>query len=112
LKKNLILLLGLMLVLAGCNNLPGDYTPIGEIVRNPGRFEGEPVTVRGEVVGVTSIPLIKFKCYTLSDKTGKIVVMTEGNLPSLEETVAIKAQVKTAAILDGQDFGLRLVEIE
>jgi len=112
LRKNLVLLFALLLTLTGCDNLPFSNTPIGEIVRSPGRFEGEPVRVRGEVTSVTKIPLVDFKSYTLRDDSGEILVLTEGALPGIEETVAIKAQVKTTAILDGQSFGLRLVEVE
>jgi len=112
LRKYLLLLFALLLTLSGCDNLPFGYTPLGEIARTPGRFEGKPVKVRGEVVSITKIPLVEFKSYTLRDETGEILVLTEGDLPPLEETVAIKAQVKTMAIFDDQSFGLRLVEIE
>jgi hypothetical protein len=107
-----ILLFGLLLLLAGCDYLPFGYTPIGEILEGPGRFEGEPVKVRGEVVEITKIPLIKSKSYLLRDDTGTILVMTEGSLPALNKTIAVRAEVKTVAILDDQSFGLRLVEIE
>jgi hypothetical protein len=110
--KKLVLLFGLMLTLAGCDYLPFGYTPIGEIVSSPGRFEGEPVKVRGEVVAVTKVPLIELKSYTLRDETGEILVLTDENLPTLNKTIAVKAQVKTMAIIDEQSFGLRLEEIE
>jgi len=111
-RKTLLLLFALLLPLSGCNHLPSGYTPIGEIVRSPGRFEAEPVKVRGEVVTISKIPLIDFKSYVLRDETGEILVLTEGDLPPLEETITIKAQVKTMAIFDDQSFGLRLVELE
>ena len=59
-KKSLFLLFALLLPLSGCNHLPSDGTPIGEIVRSPGRFEAEPVKVRGEVVTISKIPLISY----------------------------------------------------
>jgi len=111
-RKKSILLLGLLLLLAGCDYLPFGYTPIGEILKSPGRFEGEPVRVRGEVVEITKIPFIESKTYTLRDGTGSILVVTEGSLPALHKTIVIKAEVKTMAILDEQSFGLRLTEIE
>jgi len=110
-KKKAILLLTLLL-LAGCDYLPFGYTPIGEILESPGRFEGEPVKVRGEVVEITKLPLIESKSYLLRDDTGTILVVTEGSLPALNKTVAVKAQVKTMAIIDKQSFGLRLVEVK
>lgn len=111
-RKKAILLFGLLLLLAGCDYLPLGYTPIGEILESPGSFEGESIKVRGEVVEITKIPLIKSKSYLLRDDSGTILVVTEGSLPALNKTVAVKAQVKTMAIIDDQSFGLRLVEIE
>ena len=110
-KTKSILLFGLLLFLAGCDYLPFGYTPIGEILKNPGRFEGEPVKVRGEVVEITKFPFVELKNYLLRDDTGTILVTTEGSLPALNKTIAVKVEVKTVAIIDGQSYGLRLVEI-
>ncbi len=88
------------------------YTPIGEIVSSPGRFDGREIKVRGEVTQITKLPLIELKSYTLRDDSGEILVLTEETLPPLHEGAAIRAQVKTMAIIDGQSFGLRLIEIE
>jgi hypothetical protein len=110
--RRFIPLFTLLLSLAGCDYLPFGYTPIGEILESPGRFEGEPVRVRGEVVEITKIPFIEAKTYVLRDDSGSILVVTEGSLPALNKTVALKAEVKTMAIVDKQSFGLRLVEIE
>jgi predicted glycosyl hydrolase (DUF1957 family) len=38
--------------------------------------------------------------------------LTEGTLPALNKQAAIKAQVKTMAIINEQSFGLRLIEVE
>lgn len=110
-RKISILLLGLLL-LGGCDYLPFGYTPIGDILVSPGQFEEEPVKVRGKVVEITKVPLIKSKSYQLRDDTGTVLVVTEGSLPALDTTVAVKAEVKTMVIIDHQSFGLRLLEIE
>jgi hypothetical protein len=111
-RKKIILLLGLLLLLAACDYLPFGYTPIGEILKSPGSFEGEPVRVRGEVVEITKIPFIESRSYLLRDGSGEILVVTEGSLPALHKTIAVKAQVKTMAIIGEQSFGLRLSEIK
>lgn len=111
-RLTLIYSLGLLLLLAGCDYLPVGFTPIGEIVQSPGSFEGKTIKVRGEVTGVTKIPLFEFKSYTLRDDSGEILVLTEGALPILNKPTAIKAQVKTMAIVNDQSIGLRLIEIE
>jgi predicted glycosyl hydrolase (DUF1957 family) len=52
------------------------------------------------------------KSYILRDDSGEILVLTEGTLPALNKQAAIKAQVKTMAIINEQSFGLRLIEVE
>ncbi len=107
-----IVVIALAALLGGCDYLPFGYTPIGEIVASPGRFEGRDVKVRGEVTQITKLPLVELRSYTLRDESGEILVLTEGALPALDERRAIRAQVKTLAIIDGQSFGLRLIELE
>lgn len=102
----------LSLTLAGCDYLPFGYTPIGEIIRSPGSFEGKAIKVKGEVTEVIKIPLIELKSYSLRDDSGEILVLTEGTLPTLNKKIAIKAQVKTMAIINEQSIGLRLIEME
>lgn len=98
--------------LSGCDYLPFGFTPIGEIVQSPGSFEGKTIKVKGEATEVTKIPLFEFKSYTLRDDSGEILVLTEGTLPALNKKTAIKAQVKTMAIINDQSIGLRLIEVE
>lgn len=106
-----LLCLALLLALAGCDYLPFGFTPIGDIVASPGRFEGQTVKVKGEVVQLTKLPLLETKSYLLRDKSGEILVVTEGSLPAMHRRLAIRAAVKTMAIIDGQSYGLRLREI-
>lgn len=113
-RRRLILIFScwLLLLLAGCDYLPFGFTPIGEIIRSPGSFDGQTIKVRGEVTEVTKIPLLELKGYMLRDDSGEILVFTMGTLPHLNSRTAIKAQVKTMAIINEQSFGLRLIEIE
>jgi hypothetical protein len=111
-RTGFIFCLLLLLLLAGCDYLPFGFTPIGEIVQSPGSFEGKTLKVKGEVTEVTKIPLLALKSYTLRDDSGEILVLTEGALPALNKQTAIKAQVKTMAIINEQSFGLRLIEVE
>jgi hypothetical protein len=111
-RTGFIFCLLLLLLLDGCDYLPFGFTPIGEIVQSPGSFEGKTLKVKGEVTEVTKIPLLALKSYTLRDDSGEILVLTEGALPALNKQTAIKAQVKTMAIINEQSFGLRLIEVE
>jgi hypothetical protein len=109
-SRRILAVVACLMLLTGCDYLPFHYTPIGDILKNPGRFEGEPVKVRGKVTEVTKLPFLEVKTYTLDDGSGKILVLTDGQLPAMDETVAIKAQVLTMAIIDNQGIGLRLKE--
>lgn len=106
-----LLCLVLLFALAGCDYLPFGFTPIGRIVQAPGSFEGQTVKVRGEVMEITKLPMLETKSYLLHDKTGEIMVVTDGSLPPMHSHIAIKAAVKTMAIINGQSYGLRLREI-
>jgi hypothetical protein len=99
-------------LLAGCDYLPFGFTPIGDIVQNPGSFEGKTIKVKGEVTEVVKLPMFEYKSYGLHDDTGEILVMTAGPLPPLHKKLAIKAQVKTMAIINEQSIGLRLIEVK
>ena len=102
----------LLFLLAGCDYLPFGFTPVGEIVQSPGSFEGKTIKVKGEVTEVTKLPLIEHKSYTLRDDSGEILVLTEGTLPAIHKETAIKARVKTMAIINEQSIGLRLIEVK
>lgn len=98
------------LALAGCDYLPFGYTPVQDIVAAPANFEGKEVKLKGTVRSVTKLPLLNVKTYTLRDDTAEITVATEGNLPAVNDRVALKGTVKSAVILGGQSVGLRVEE--
>ena len=110
--SSVALALSLFLPLAGCDRPSPDPASIGAINRNPGSYAGREIRIAGRVTSITVVPFVKVKSYTLRDDTGAITVVTEGALPAGNEAVTIKAIVKTAAILDGQSFGLWLKEIK
>jgi len=98
------------LALAGCDYLPFGYTPVRDIVAAPANFEGKEVKLRGTVRDVTKLPVLNVKMYTLSDDTAEITIATEGNLPAVNDRIALKGIVKSALILGGQSLGLRVEE--
>jgi len=102
----------LLFLLAACDYLPFGFTPIGDILQNPGSFEGKTIKVKGEVTEVIQLPMFEYKSFTLRDDSGEILVMTAGPLPPLHQKTAIKAQVKTMAIINEQSIGLRLIEVK
>jgi len=100
-----------LLLLAGCDALPFGYTPIRDITAAPATFEGKEVKLKGKVSSITKLPLLGVNAYTLRDDTGEISIATLGAVPAVNDQVALRGTVKSAAIIGGQVLGLRVEEI-
>ncbi|MDP2241177.1 MAG: hypothetical protein Q8K18_13580 [Burkholderiales bacterium] len=109
-KNNWTWIVLAVLALAGCDYLPFGYTPVRDIVAAPANFEGKEVKLRGTVRDVTKLPMLNVKTYTLLDDAAEITVATEGNLPAVNDRIALKGTVKSVMILGGQSLGLRVEE--
>ncbi|HXF67963.1 MAG TPA: hypothetical protein VNK67_14860 [Burkholderiales bacterium] len=96
------------LALAGCEDLPFGYTPIGEINAAPARFEGSEVKLKGRVAGIVKLPGVR--AYTLQDESGRITVVAAGELPPQNSEVALRGTVRSALIVGGAAVGLRVEE--
>jgi hypothetical protein len=62
-----------LLLLSGCS------IPIKKIYKYPDKYNGKKITVKGEVI--SSLELRDLYSFTLRDKSGKIMVVTENLLP-------------------------------
>jgi len=102
----------ILFFLTACDYLPFGYTAIGDIQQSPGRFEGSEVKIKGTVTDISKLPLLEIKTFTVRDNSGEIAVVTEQTLPATNDFIAIRAKVRTTAIIGGQSFGLRLHEME
>jgi len=80
---------------AGCGGL--FPTKIGDIVRDPRKYEGKEVTVSGEVKEV--LALVVFKSFVLKDDTGEITVITSRILPAVGQKLKVTGTVKEAFAL-------------
>ena len=98
------------MMLAGCDYLPFGYTPIKDIVAAPANFEGKEVKLKGKVKEITRLPIVELKSYELKDDSGEISVHTRGNLPAVNDNVALKGTVTSAIIIGGQSLGLHVRE--
>lgn len=98
--------------LAGCEYLPFGYTPVKDIVAAPANFEGKEVKLKGQVKDLTKIPLLDLKSFVLQDKSGEIAITTKGNLPAMNDEVALTGTVASTAIIGGQALGLHVREIK
>ncbi|MGA0023840.1 MAG: hypothetical protein ACO3F9_04250 [Burkholderiales bacterium] len=100
-----------VLLLAGCDALGLGVTPIREVTTAPANFEGKEVRLKGRVLSVTKLPLLDMKAYTLRDDSGEITVLTQGELPAVNDTVGVSGKVSSAVIIGGQSLGLRVEEV-
>ncbi|MGA0033769.1 MAG: hypothetical protein ACO3HA_10620 [Burkholderiales bacterium] len=100
-----------VLLLAGCDALGLGVTPIREVTTAPANFEGKEVRLKGRVLSVTKLPLLDMKAYTLRDDSGEITVLTQGELPAVNDTLGVSGKVSSAVIIGGQSLGLRVEEV-
>ena len=80
--------LGLLLLTAACSS----RATIGEIQDDPPAYEGQTVTLEGEVT--SRLSFIFWKTYTLKDETGEITVVTKTAMPNVGAHVTVTGTVK------------------
>ena len=84
---------------------------VGQLKTNPGRYVDKDVTVHGTVTSSWGIPLVPLKMYQVSDGTGEILVVSDGNrVPSKGARVRVTGKVSEFALLGGRSIGLHLRE--
>ena len=66
-------------------------TPIGDVLADLRTYDGQTVTVQGEVTSTLNVVLVK--AFDLSDDTGTIKVVTERGLPQIGETLTVTGEV-------------------
>ena len=112
-KKWLVQMMLILAMLAtGYPVLAGEITPIQEINTAPVNFDGKEVMLRGIPKNPTRLPLVNLKAYVLEDSSGEITVLTELDLPKMNEEITIRAKVKSLAIVKGDALGLTVTELE
>jgi len=92
--------------------LAGGITPIQEINEAPANFDGREVKLKGIPKNPTRLPLVNLKSYVLEDSSGEITVLTELDLPKMNEEITIRAKVRSLAIVKGEAVGLTVTELE
>lgn len=106
----LVLLVGLS-VSAGCDYLPTGRVSIGEILSNPGKYDGQEVKVNGVVSDVTKIPLVGIRFYILNEEGHQILVVPKESVPASRSRVTVVGVMRTVAILGGESIGPHIEEI-
>lgn len=85
------------------------HTAIADILKNPRDYEGQLLTIEGQVTGVTSFFVIK--SYRVKDDTGELTVTTKRFLPTVGEKIRIKGTIDSAFSV-GTEEVLVLIESE
>lgn len=112
-KKLLVQTMFILAILLIGNQASADeIVPINEINTSPVDFDGKEVKLKGIAKNPTRLPLVDLKSYVLEDKSGEITILTESDLPKMNEEITIRVRVKSLAIVKGEAVGLTVFELE
>ena len=112
-KKLLVQMMFILTILLTGNQASADgIVPINEINTSPVDFDDNEVKLRGIAKNPTRLPLVDLKSYVLEDKSGEITILTELDLPKMNEEFTIRVKVKSLAIVKGEALGLTVIELE
>lgn len=90
----------------------GLYTSISKINREPQKYQGKRVLVKGKVVETLAIPFVQKGMYKIDDGTGKIWIMSEERVPFRGEKVTVEGRVKIGLAVGERTFGTVIAEGE
>ncbi len=74
-----------IIIFSGC------ATSIKKIKKDPARFHGKKIHIKGQVI--SSLELSELNCFTIRDKTGNILVVTDNMLPLKSDKIRVKGVV-------------------
>ena len=97
-------------LLGGCSAT--NVTPISQLNASPANFDGKEVMLRGVAKDVTRMPLFNLKSYVLKDDSGEATILTERELPKMNEEIRVKVRVGNLVIINGEPLGTTFVEVE
>jgi hypothetical protein len=84
--------IGLLLAIGGCQ---GKAIPIKDLVANTGQYDGQTVTVAGEVTGAAGA--FGAGVFQLNDGTGSITIVTEkGGVPAKGARIGVEGKFHAA----------------
>ena len=96
------------LVLLGCDQSP--TTPIRAVVAAQAQLAGQVVSVQGVVTDATRVPVADIKLYSLEQDGVRIVVVTQGELPPLQQTLRVNGRVLAPSVVNGIPVRPRMAE--
>jgi len=87
-------------LLTGCASV----TPIGRLLDDAGRYDGETVRIKGEVQG--SAGALGIGGYQISDGTGTLTVLSESAPPRTGSTVGVKGTFQSLFTLGSRSLAV------
>jgi len=83
-----------VILISGCVG----YIKIGDIQKEPSKYEDKNISVRGSISEVMSMPAVKEGFYKIDDGTGSIWVITQVGTPEKGKTYSVKGTVKIVGL--------------
>jgi hypothetical protein len=83
-------------------------TPIRAIIDDPRRYDGQYVTIAGEVQDATNLVVLKW--YRVADETGSIVVVASGAVPRRGARVEVGGTVRQAFAIGDESLTVVMEE--
>lgn len=111
-KQLLVQILFVVMLCIGSHASADDIVAIQEINESPVNFDGKEVKLKGIAKNPTRLPLVNLKSYILEDSSGEIMILTESDLPKMNEEITIRAKINSLAIVKGEAVGLTVIELE
>lgn len=111
--KNIIIGILTLIIITGIawyyfNNF--NYTPIGEILKNPRDYDEKTVIISGQVKDRISLLLIKY--FIVQDNTGEIFVITSRAMPLKGSSVQVKGTIREAYSIGDEQMIVLIEEHE
>jgi len=106
------LLLIAIFVVSGCGVPFVGPTDISDIKGKSEKYDGERVTVKGQVVETVSIPLVSKGLYRVDDGTDRIWVVSQERMPFRGDKVKVKGKVNSGFKIVGKTYGTVIIEGE
>jgi len=98
--RSAILLTALCLLIfaIACGRLGALFpTKIGDIQKDPRKYDGKTVTIEGEVTEAMNVLVMRY--YTVSDGTGQMRVLPSGAVPQVGSDVKVRGTVSQAFVM-------------
>lgn len=112
-KKLLVQMMLILAVMSTAGYASADeIISINEINTSPVNFDGKEVKLKGIAKNPTRLPLVNLKSYVLQDESGEITILTESDLPRMNEEISIRVRVESLAIVKGEALGMTVIELE